>query len=569
MYDELTPPEAEKQEQNEERGAPPAPEEELIIMENEKITDIYEEEGEGTAPAQEPHPPEVPEEAQGAQKPRPQSGWWLSAALIPFLALILAGCILLCIRFSGGESDSIFSLTPGEAGEPLGDFLSDAGDEVRGVYIATAYNINYPSAQNLRGKELAKELDAIVASCTENGINAIYFQASPYSDALYDSDILPTSSVLSGKEGAAMRDGFDPLAYLCATAHEAGISVHAWVNPMRVTAGALDYEDLAADNPAKKDPSLTVKYGEEYYYNLGLPEVRKLIGDVCAELAGKYPIDGILFDDYFYPYPEEGQVFDDSAAFEAYGDVYADIGDFRRGSTTALVKECYAAIKEARSDCAFGIAPFGIWQNDDGENGGSATRGFEGYESLYCDALSFIKEGIVDYIAPQIYWTFESEAAPYAALCDWWNAQVSGTDVKLLISHAAYQAAAWGKEEVTEQIAYARERKGYRGSIFYGYAAIAGDEGNIRSQLAAAYETMYAFSDFYSTGEEVVAILRRDGSTVTVKGTSDVAYPLFYGDTPVSQCRDGSFSFTCPTPQDGKITLTQNEKEYTFEINGD
>ncbi len=450
--------------------------------ENKEVT----EESEETRETDEPQETEESETAEGPPPTEPpfmplkRTNRFFLAALFPLLFILIFGIVLL-ITGRGDERQ--------ESTEPAAeDYYAVKSDEVRGVYIATVYNINYPSSQSLGTSQLKAELDDILVTCAENGFNAVYFQVSPFSDALYDSSILPTSSVLSGTEGAPLPEGFDPLAYLCEKAHRAGIAVHAWINPMRVTGGAHDPEDLSADNPAKKAPELTVTYGGEVYYDLGYPEVRTLQAKVCEELVRDYPIDGILFDDYFYPYPVEGEEFDDSASYKMHGGEYDSVEDFRRASTTALVSECYDAIKATRDECQFGVAPFGIWRNDNGSNGGSATRGMESYNTLYCDSLAFIRSGKIDYIAPQIYWTFESSAAPYGELCDWWAEAVKDTDVRLLISHAAYQAGTWEDSgEYTEQVEYARTKRPYNGSIFYGYAAIENNDAGITDAFADMY----------------------------------------------------------------------------------
>ena len=135
-----------------------------------------------------------------------------------------------------------------------------------------------------------------------------------------------------------------------------------------------------------------------------MPEVRELIADGVREIIDGYDVDGILFDDYFYPYPEDGYEFDDSATFEKYGGG-RELGDFRRESVNEMVRLVYETVKAADEGCRFGIAPFGIWRNDDGENGGSATRGLESYDEIYCDTLAWVRGGYVDYVAPQMYWS--------------------------------------------------------------------------------------------------------------------------------------------------------------------
>ena len=436
---------------------------------------------------------ETDEYAEPAVMPLKQTNRFFLAALFPLAFIIILGIVLLVSHFADGKSAR--SAATGAMADGGGSLIGTEpayyeikADEVRGIYIATVHNINFPSSNTLGAAQLKGELDNILLECAEHGFNRIYFQASPMSDALYDSKILPTSSVLTGKEGAPLPEGFDPLAYLCDRAHKAGIEVHAWINPMRVTAGGLDEEELSVNNPAAVEPGYTFTYGGEVYYDLGHPEVRNLQARVCEELVRDYAVDGILFDDYFYPYPVEGEEINDKRTFELYGGDYDNIGDFRRANTTALVSECYDAIKATRPECEFGVAPFGIWQNDDGENGGCPTGGSEGYEMLYCDALAFIKSGKIDYIAPQLYWMTESTVAPYKGLCDWWAGAVKGTDVKLLVSHAAYRVGDWeDSEEFNTQVEYARTKRAYYGSIYYGYESVVNNEYGISDVLAQMY----------------------------------------------------------------------------------
>ncbi|MCI8331792.1 MAG: family 10 glycosylhydrolase [Clostridiales bacterium] len=554
----------------EEDSMPLPHKEHALVSENMKTDGVVPLQENGQASEENTVPPVVQEAPPVLPAKRRQKNefHFFALALVPLVLLILLGGVLVVIKLTSGESESLFSLFKDSSGEPMEAFMQNADREIRGVYVATAYNINYPSKQNRNQNQLKRELDHIIDTCLSNRLNTIYFQVSPNSDALYVSDILPYSYVLTGTEGKEPPGGFDPLAYLLEQAHEKNIEVHAWVNPVRVSTESLSFDRLSADNPARVHPEWTVEYGGVVYYNLSHPEARALQASVCAELAEKYDIDGILFDDYFYPYPKENETFDDEEEYSTYGSEFDDIADYRRHCTTEMVKSCYEAIKEKAPDCLFGIAPFGIWQNDDGLNGGSATKGFESYESLYCDTLDFIKQGCVDYVAPQLYWQMDYNAASYTVLCHWWNAAVEGTGVNLLISHAAYKAADWASEtEFVEQVSYAEKIKNYRGSIFYGLAAIEGNDAGITSQLYEVYESERVYIDFYSTGEEVkLTSVKSEGDTVWIEGTSDVFYSLYYGEKRLSQQKDGSFSCTVAKPADGKICLKQNEREYVFPI---
>ncbi len=440
----------------------------------------------------------------------------------------------------------------------------NAKAEMRGVYIATAYNIDFPSKAGLDKDELEAELSAIVDTVADANANAIFFQVRPESDAMYDSELFPVSRYLTGKADGELPDGFDPLQYLIETAHGRGIAVHAWVNPLRVTRGSLnspktDVTELAAMHPARLSPDLTVEYGGELYYDPGLPETRALVAAGVTEIVSGYDIDGIIFDDYFYPYPEkdgEGNdlYFNDTATFIQYGGSLS-LEDWRRENINKLVKMCYEAVKKADADCRFGIAPFGIWQNNDGENGGSETAGMEAYSTIFCDAIAWAKDGYVDYLAPQIYWDFGKESAPFATVADWWSTMLDGTGVELYISHAAYKygtdewMAADVVDEMTAQIAYGRKLISYRGSLLYGYSELKDDIDGIYGEVTACYENEILYTDFISDGDAVKVISHSYGevteyATVTLEAISDPTLVVTYKNEKVCRQRNGAFKLT-------------------------
>ncbi len=410
------------------------------------------------------------------------------------LSLLLTSCTPVGLLTSDTSS------LPEEEQMPPADSLSES-EEVCGLWIATAANINFPSKPGLSAKELKSELDRILACAEELSANTIFFQVRPASDALYPSDVFPTSKYLTGEEGAELPDGFDVLEYLISRAHEKGIAVHAWVNPLRASIGTTDVNDLSENHPARLHPEYAVSYGDNrLYFDPGLPEVRELVADGVYELAERYELDGIVFDDYFYPYPVTDALgvyaeFDDEETYLKYGAGHASLGDFRRDSVNKMVEECYRAIKSADSDCKFGIAPFGIWKNDDGSNGGSATSGLSSYYEIYCDPLAWVRGGYIDYLAPQIYWERDNSRASFTALCDWWDEALRGSEVEYYVSYAAYRYENDWEDpsgEMTAQVSHAREKLDYRGGIFYGYGQIAKNANGIKDELKllfAAKET--------------------------------------------------------------------------------
>ena len=369
------------------------------------------------------------------------------------------------------------------------------GEEIRGVWIASVSNIDFPSAADLDAQTLRQELDNIVNVCAETGLNTIFFQVRPASDALYDSDIFPVSRWMSTDGQLTL----DALQYLIDEAHSRGIAVHAWVNPLRVSASAsLSVEDLPESSPAKQHPDWCVKYADgRYYYDCGIPEVRELVADGVREIVEKYDVDGIVFDDYFYPYPktvtsDDGTStvaeFEDSSTFSTYGEGYEDIGDWRRDNVNKMV----ALVSEAARghDRLFGIAPFGIWKNGYGDESGSETRGAQSYYDIYCDTLAWIKSGTVDYVAPQLYWRTSDTAAPYNVLCDWWQNRVEGTGVRLLICHGAYRYDSdWPDPSgiITSQVEYARQKSCYRGSVLYGFEEIRDNTEGLGDEVRDLY----------------------------------------------------------------------------------
>lgn len=448
--------------------------------------------------------------------------------------------------------------------------------EVRGVWIASVYNIDYPSRTDLSADQLKSEIDAILDTCERTGLNTVFFQVRPHCDALYDSEIFPVSSVISTK-GTLV---FDPLEYLVTEGHKRNIFIHAWVNPLRVTMASHDLSTLPESSPARQNPSWTVAYGDgKLYLNAGVPEVRQLIADGVREIVANYDVDGIVFDDYFYPYPaydEIGKLYDFNDAYEyaRYGEEFDDIADWRRDNINQMIRLCYDTVHITDPECVFGVSPFGVWQNNDGKNGGSNTANLEAYTSLYCDALAWIEGGYVDYISPQIYWSFDTKSSPFDVVARWWNQQIDGTDVKLYVSHASYryEDGEWTNPQgqLSEQIAFARSEKAYHGSVCYGYDEIKRNINGAADDLLKAYQNEIVYTPIQSTGNPVTITSPENGSVLTdaqtyIIGSSDPAYPLtvLHNDRTekVGRTKSGYFSLY--------VTLQKGENTFVFEQNGE
>ncbi|MBQ5389533.1 MAG: family 10 glycosylhydrolase, partial [Clostridia bacterium] len=487
----------------------------------------------------------------------------IGAFIMLFFALLIGGIYLMSHKPTGSGPDKI-EMTEPDRGIVRTGALLDPNREVRGLWVPTVLNITFPSQGGISADEMRAELDAIVKTAREANLNTLCFQVRPASDALYHSELFPTSAYLSGKQGDAADGDFDPLAYLCDIAADettgAPLAVFAWVNPLRVTSAGQDVSLLSENNPAVQHPEWTFTYNKAVYYDAAIPEVRALIAAGAAEICRNYPVAGIIFDDYFYPYPANDangvqMRVPDEESFAKYGADFSDVGDFRRDNVNRMVKACYDAVKAVSEHLQFGIAPFGIWQNDNGQNGGSDTAGMSSYSAIYCDPIAWMEGGCIDFLAPQIYWQFTTKVARYDTLVRWWNAKCDEYDTPMWISHALHNYANWNNPgEMRNQIGFARAELSYRGSLFYGYPQLRDNTLGVTDEIRAAYAEDVLFFEKEHVTEVPAAItvtvpynnFRYDEAGTYLLGQSNPADTLFCNGRAVSRTKSGYFSFYTP-----------------------
>nr|WP_142246115.1 family 10 glycosylhydrolase [Bacillus sonorensis] len=334
--------------------------------------------------------------------------------------------------------------------------------ELRAVWIATVTNIDWPSKKGLTVSQQKEEYIKLLNDVQDMGMNAVVVQIKPTADAFYPSSYGPWSEYLTGIQGKD--PGYDPLCFLLDETHRRKLEFHAWFNPYRITMNHTDVNRLSADHPARKHPEWVVAYGSQLYYNPGIPEAQTFIVKGIEEVVKNYDIDAVHMDDYFYPYKIAGKEFPDQDTYEKYGkDRFANIDDWRRDNVNQLVKQINAAIKKEKPCVKFGISPFGVWRNKaDDPTGSNTTAGMTNYDDLYADTREWIKQGYLDYIAPQIYWSIGFAPASYDILVDWWKHETEGRPIHLYIGQAAYKInqnadPAWSDpEEYPRQIALNR-----------------------------------------------------------------------------------------------------------------
>ncbi|OON69632.1 glycoside hydrolase [Hymenobacter sp. CRA2] len=316
--------------------------------------------------------------------------------------------------------------------------------ELRGVWIATVENIDWPSRRDLTPEQQRREYLKLLDAEQQAGINAVFVQVRPASDAFYRSSMEPWSKFLSGRQGKD--PGWDPLPFLIDEAHKRGMEFHAWFNPYRASTDTTTAR-LAPNHPFRQHPEWFMRYSGKLLYNPGLPEVRNYITEVIVDVVRRYDVDGVHFDDYFYPYPEPKQVIRDEVAFAKYNEDGLSLADWRRQNVNELVEQVHDAIEDEKHWVKFGISPFGVWMNSNEHPDGSDTRAFQGHTGLYADAREWLRQGWVDYVLPQLYWSTNFRAASYATLLEWWSR--NRFDRHLYIGQGAYRMLESTKSDTT------------------------------------------------------------------------------------------------------------------------
>lgn len=267
-------------------------------------------------------------------------------------------------------------------------------------------------------EEMKQKLVEQLNSLQEAGINAVVFQVRPEADALYESKLEPWSRFLTGEQGKAPSPYWDPMAFMIEECHKRGMEFHAWINPYRVKTNIKN--ELAPDHLYNIHPEWFVEYGNQLYFDPSLPESRKHICMVVADIVSRYDVDAIHMDDYFYPYPVKDQDFPDDAGFARYGAGFDNKGDWRRNNVNVLIKQIHETIRGVKPWVKFGVSPFGIYRNESSDPLGSKTNGLENYDDLYADVLLWAREGWIDYNIPQLYWQIGHPVADYKTLVEWW-----------------------------------------------------------------------------------------------------------------------------------------------------
>ena len=356
--------------------------------------------------------------------------------------------------------------------------------DLRGAWVATVSNIDWPSSRTLTTSQQQAGLTKILDTLASVGINTVYLQVRPECDALYQSSIEPWSYWLTNSQGTAPNPLWDPLQFAIDQAHARGMALHAWLNPYRAKQST---PTLAANHVAVLHPDWTFISGTLTMLNPGLPAVRDYVTSVAADIATRYNVDGIHFDDYFYPYSSMGN--QDMATFATNNPTSIPlIADWRRNNVNMLIGMVYDTIQKINAasnrNIVFGVGPFGIWKS--GTPAG--ISGTSSYSANYCDPIAWLQAGKVDYLAPQLYWKITGPQ-DYVALAKWWNDQAAANNRHLYPGLALYKAdgTTFTAAEIPNQINVNRGAKYQQtlGQVLYSTTQIMNNLSGVKAALEA------------------------------------------------------------------------------------
>jgi len=355
--------------------------------------------------------------------------------------------------------------------------------EFRAAWVSSVYNGVWPSHKGLSTAEQKAELLAIMDRAVQLKLNALILQVRPMCDALYASPIEPWSEFLTGTMGKAPRPFYDPLSYAVEEAHKRGLELHAWFNSYRA-AVPPSRGALAPSHVSRIKPHLIREYGRNLWLDPGEKESQDYSLSVVLDVVRRYDIDGVHFDDYFYPYKEKNYAgkdlsFPDDTSWQKYGARYGlSRDDWRRENVNGFVQRVYQSLKAAKPSVKFGISPFGIWR----PGYPVQIKGYDPYDKVYADSRKWLANGWLDYFAPQLYWPNEPKEQSFAALLKWWADQnVKGRH--LWPGMNTYEVGRkWQPAEIVNQIRLTRQQ-GTAGHIHWHMKSLMGNSAGLITML--------------------------------------------------------------------------------------
>ncbi|MEO8234666.1 MAG: family 10 glycosylhydrolase [Flavobacterium sp.] len=421
--------------------------------------------------------------------------------------------------------------------------------DLRGVFLTSVFNLDWPTNRLATPAVQQAELIAILDNLKSNNYNTVFLQVRPECDALYNSSIEPWSYRLTGTQGLAPNPLWDPLAFAITEAHDRGLDLHAWLNPYRVRANITSYA-ASANSILNTQPTWILTASNDAnlkILNPGIPAVQDYITSIVKDISSRYDIDGIHFDDYFYPNGGMNKNQDNQTYIDNNPTNITNIADWRRNNVNIMIGKVYDAIQvintNQNKNIVFGVSPFGIWKS----GMPTGVTGNPSFSALYCDPIAWLNADKLDYLAPQLYWQITG-SQDYIALSKWWNDQIKAKNKQLYVSQAYYRmidASNWSVSEIQNQIIQNRATNmdANFGQIAYRYSSIKNNEKAINSTLNGSQYQYKSFAPpILGIGKDIICpniptnirteglYVKWDTPTVASDGDLPVKYVVYTFD---------------------------------------
>ena len=364
---------------------------------------------------------------------------------------------------------------------------------------------DWPSAPGLSADSQKTELRGLLDRAATLGLNAIILHVRLAGDALYPSTYAPWSAALTGRSGGD--PGYDPLAYAVAEAHSRGLQLHAWFNPFRALL-PNGPTPVASSHVTRRHPEWIRKYGKQTWIDPGDPAARAFVLQSILDVVKRYDVDGVHIDDYFYPYRESRTIvrrvhrrrvathreipFPDDRSWKKYGAAkgWKNRDDWRRDNINTFVKSLYEGVKAIKPSVVVGVSPFGIWR----PGSPPGITGLDSYDELYADSRKWLREGWLDYVAPQLYWDVGGTEDRFRVLDAWWRSEnPHGRYVwpGLYTSHVYNEPDRWPIDAISRQIASIRDARigstDPPGHVHFRLSALTQTDGRLAASVGAMY----------------------------------------------------------------------------------
>ena len=429
-----------------------------------------------------------------------------------FLLLVSLTLLWICGIFSDGSENSIPlaegavetpEIKPEEKPAPEVTYVDQEKNpqsgkyEFRAAWLPSVLNLDYPKEPGMSVNDLKESFRKILDVYELYNLNAVIMQIRPAGDALYLSSMNPPSIYVTGDLDKKLP--FELLKFAIEETHARGMEFHAWFNPFRVT--VMKHEEdteeilstLHENNYARLNPNQVLRFDDKLFLDPGNPATREFVINSIMEVVRNYDIDAVHLDDYFYPYKSTkldengetvpyffGEEEEDALTFLSNKGTFTDIKEWRRNNTYTFIKDLSKSIHDLKPYVKLGVSPFGIWGHKEETGGVGSDTPISSSETythqVFTDTRKWIKEELIDYVIPQIYWNFGEPAAPYSILAKWWNDQVEGTDVNLYIGHANYKVYEqidnpyWQEDTIIkDQISFNHTLENIQGSAFFSF----------------------------------------------------------------------------------------------------